>query len=314
VKEKVMRLFGMLLAAGMVALLAMALLVTVLTTQPVPSTIEGYGDPAVVQAALTMQAHLSGPRATLYGRDFPQAVIASWNAICHGCTEMQSGSLQCVMFVLGAYALTGQPLHTWGNAIDFWTLYHQQPGWREVPAGRGLPLPGDVLVWQGGAFGHVAIVTSVFPPTSTQNGRVTVAEANAPGHRFPGSALPGNWYTMLVPPDLSFVTWPGYRVLGYLHPKISLSDGAGELPPGLSLTQPYVQMAWDDAVAFGLPPGYFVRQINQESGFAPAARSAAGAEGIAQFLPQTAARLGVNPFDPASALHSAAQLMVSLVQ
>jgi soluble lytic murein transglycosylase-like protein len=110
------------------------------------------------------------------------------------------------------------------------------------------------------------------------------------------------------------VTWASYRVLGFLHPKISLSDGAGKLPPGLSLATPYVQLAWDEAVAAGIPPGYFVRQINQESGFAPDARSPVGAEGIAQFMPETAARLGINPFDPASALHGAAQLMASLVQ
>jgi hypothetical protein len=308
-----MRLFGMLLAAGMVAILALALLVTVLTAQPTPPSSEGIGDPAVVQAATTMQAHLSGARATLYGRDFPQAVTAYWNAICHGCTEMQSGSLHDVMFVLGAYALAGQPLHLWGNAIAFWTLYQQQPGWTEVPTGRGIPLP-DVLVWQGGIFGHVAVVLNVVPPTSTQAGSVTVAQANAPGNRFPGSSQPGNWYTMPLRPDLSFVTWASYRLLGFLHPKISLSDGAGELPPGLSLAMPYVQLAWDDAVAAGIPPGYFVRQINQESGFVPDARSSAGAVGIAQFMPETAARLGVNPFDPASALYGAAQLMASLVQ
>jgi soluble lytic murein transglycosylase-like protein len=98
-------------------------------------------------------------------------------------------------------------------------------------------------------------------------------------------------------------------VLGFLHPKIALSDGAGELPPGLSLSTPYVQLAWDEGVAAGIPPGYFVRQIDQESGFAPAARSSTGAEGIAQFIPATAARLGVNPLDPASALHGAAELM-----
>ena len=309
-----MRLVGLLLAAGMVAFLALALLVTVMAAQPVPSSSEGIGDPAVVQAAFTMQAHLFGPRATLYDRDFPQTVIAYWNSICHGCTEMQSGSLQCVMFVLGAYALAGQPLHIWGNAIDFWALYQRQPGWTEVPTGRGIPLPGDVLVWQGGAFGHVAVVTSVVPPTSTQDGSVTVAEANAPGNRFPGSALPGNWYTMPIRPDLSFATWAGYRVLGFPHQKITLADGAGELPPGLSLAMPLVRLAWDEAVAAGIPPGYFVRQINQESGFVPDARSPAGAEGIAQFMPETAARLGVNPFDPASALHGAAQLMASLVQ
>jgi soluble lytic murein transglycosylase-like protein len=41
------------------------------------------------------------------------------------------------------------------------------------------------------------------------------------------------------------------------------------------------------------------RQIDQESGFNPNAVSPAGAQGIAQFMPDTAARFGLsNPFDP----------------
>ncbi|TMD45283.1 MAG: lytic transglycosylase domain-containing protein, partial [Chloroflexi bacterium] len=50
---------------------------------------------------------------------------------------------------------------------------------------------------------------------------------------------------------------------------------------------------------------------NQESGFNPKAVSPAGAVGIAQFLPGTAAGLGVNPWDPIQALRGAAQLMAS---
>jgi soluble lytic murein transglycosylase-like protein len=61
----------------------------------------------------------------------------------------------------------------------------------------------------------------------------------------------------------------------------------------------------------GIPPDYFVRQINAESGFNPNAISPAGAVGIAQFLPSTAAGLGVNPYDPISALRGAAKYMAS---
>ncbi|MEL6984582.1 MAG: transglycosylase SLT domain-containing protein, partial [Actinomycetota bacterium] len=38
-----------------------------------------------------------------------------------------------------------------------------------------------------------------------------------------------------------------------------------------------------------------------ESGYNPAARSPAGAEGLMQFMPATAAAYGVDPWDPASA-------------
>lgn len=63
------------------------------------------------------------------------------------------------------------------------------------------------------------------------------------------------------------------------------------------------------AIKYGINPDTFVRQIQQESGFNPNARSPAGAEGIAQFMPSTARGLGINPFNPVQALNAAAQYM-----
>jgi hypothetical protein len=56
-------------------------------------------------------------------------------------------------------------------------------------------------------------------------------------------------------------------------------------------------------------------QLYVESGFDPNARSPAGAEGIAQFMPGTAAALGLdNPFDPAAAIDAQAHLMRDLLR
>jgi soluble lytic murein transglycosylase-like protein len=74
----------------------------------------------------------------------------------------------------------------------------------------------------------------------------------------------------------------------------------------------YTSMAEQAALSAGISPDYFVRQIRQESGFNPNAGSPAGAEGIAQFMPGTAASMGVNPYDPSSALNGAAHMMASL--
>ncbi len=71
----------------------------------------------------------------------------------------------------------------------------------------------------------------------------------------------------------------------------------------------YVELAWQDALAAGIPPALFVRQIDQESGFNPNDLSPAGAEGIAQFMPETARGLGIDPWDPVQSLWGAAQLM-----
>ncbi|MEL6985922.1 MAG: lytic transglycosylase domain-containing protein [Actinomycetota bacterium] len=46
-----------------------------------------------------------------------------------------------------------------------------------------------------------------------------------------------------------------------------------------------------------------------ESGHNPAARSPAGAEGLMQFMPATAAAYGVDPWDPASAIDWAARYL-----
>ncbi|GAC1393108.1 MAG: hypothetical protein NVS4B11_28320 [Ktedonobacteraceae bacterium] len=83
-------------------------------------------------------------------------------------------------------------------------------------------------------------------------------------------------------------------------------------PPSITLpTNQYVALARQDAINAGIPPDYFVRQIYAESGFNPNANSPAGAVGIAQFEPGTAAGLGINPYDPPQALSGAARLMAS---
>lgn len=75
----------------------------------------------------------------------------------------------------------------------------------------------------------------------------------------------------------------------------------------------YVPVARQDALFVGISPTIFVRQINQESGFNPAAVSPAGAVGIAQFLPSTAREVGVNPWDPIQSLEGAAHLMAQYI-
>lgn len=62
-----------------------------------------------------------------------------------------------------------------------------------------------------------------------------------------------------------------------------------------------------------LPEEFFTRLIWQESRFDPAAVSPAGAQGIAQFMPQTAAKRGlINAFEPLQALHESASYLREL--
>jgi|GEM_PF-774367 len=63
-----------------------------------------------------------------------------------------------------------------------------------------------------------------------------------------------------------------------------------------------------------LPVPFFINLLFQESGFQPGIVSSAGAQGIAQFMPETATSMGLeNPFDPAQAIPASARLLRELI-
>jgi hypothetical protein len=225
------------LAAGALAIaLAVVLLATLLgalaASIATRNTVNSTGANApVASAAQLIAGHLQclaqpGPCSatnpdTSYDKGLPQAVLTFWQKSCpQGArcyTDWQEGSLQCVMLITGAFALAGAPLPAAGNAIDFWSLYAHRSGWMEIPSSapgtaayqRSLPQPGDIMVWwdRPPAVGHVAIVTAVVPPGSSQPGSVTFAESNGPGAIITEPLLP----------DLTVQTWQGYTVYGYIR-------------------------------------------------------------------------------------------------
>ncbi|HVL72174.1 MAG TPA: lytic transglycosylase domain-containing protein, partial [Beijerinckiaceae bacterium] len=67
------------------------------------------------------------------------------------------------------------------------------------------------------------------------------------------------------------------------------------------------------AAEAGLPVDFLTRLIWQESSFRPHVTSRAGAQGVAQFMPGTAAERGLaDPFDPEQAIPAAAALLRDL--
>jgi hypothetical protein len=159
-----------------------------------------------------------------YDEGMPPAVIRYWEATCPGCIQWRNGNLQCVMSVLAAFGLGGAPAPVAGNAISFWWDYAHRPGWVEIPVFfapgstsslaapsiRGLPRPGDMVVWYiswDPLVGHIAVVVRVRPPRGDEQGSLSVAEANGP------TPL----YTMSINPDLTVNAWPGYFVAGYVR-------------------------------------------------------------------------------------------------
>jgi soluble lytic murein transglycosylase-like protein len=63
------------------------------------------------------------------------------------------------------------------------------------------------------------------------------------------------------------------------------------------------------AARYGLDPALLKGLIRQESGFDASARSGAGATGLTQLMPGTAASLGVDPSDPAQAIDGGARYL-----
>lgn len=69
----------------------------------------------------------------------------------------------------------------------------------------------------------------------------------------------------------------------------------------------------DAATRAGIDPHFFTRLLWQESRFEPAARSPVGAQGIAQFMPGTAAMVGLDdPWNPAKAIDASARYLRQL--
>ncbi|SEO28413.1 Transglycosylase SLT domain-containing protein [Salinihabitans flavidus] len=72
---------------------------------------------------------------------------------------------------------------------------------------------------------------------------------------------------------------------------------------------PYLDMARDAALRHGIPVDLFLRLVEQESGWNPRAKSHKGALGLAQLMPETARRLGVDALDPKQNLEGGARYL-----
>lgn len=77
----------------------------------------------------------------------------------------------------------------------------------------------------------------------------------------------------------------------------------------------YRRLARETALRHGIDPDIFEAQIDQESRFNKNAVSSAGAQGLGQLMPGTAAELGVkNPWDPVQNLDGAARYLKRMLR
>ena len=97
------------------------------------------------------------------------------------------------------------------------------------------------------------------------------------------------------------------QVPGQQTSSISVSAASGATSGGTTDFESEINAA---ATGNGIDPALLKGLVQQESGFDPNARSGAGAVGLTQLMPSTAAALGVtDPTDPAQSLQGGARYL-----
>lgn len=93
----------------------------------------------------------------------------------------------------------------------------------------------------------------------------------------------------------------GYTVSAWIIPAINREKA-----------KPYLQAFKDAETKYGLPSDLLNRMAYQESRYDASAVSPAGAVGLMQFMPATAAQFGIDPRDPFASIDAAGKYMSQL--
>ena len=169
------------------------------------------------------------------------------------------------------------------------TTSQQATAGTEVTGGLANAEPGDVLAFNS-PVNHVAIYLG--------DGKMI----EAPG---PGIAVRITDVTATPSAIRRIIPEGGGTSVG------AMSGTTSQVPAGT----PYADVFQAAAAKYGVDAKLLVAVARQESGFNPKAVSPAGAQGIMQLMPGTAAGLGVeNSFDPVEAIDGATRLLKSLLQ
>lgn len=124
------------------------------------------------------------------------------------------------------------------------------------------------------------------------------------------------------------LSWPSPSHVDALKGAVLLADGAPVAQPELAIARAVLhtnpRLIASEALLLAvvtanaarkndLPPEFLAATLLQESAYDVEALSSAGAIGIAQFMPETATDVGIDPRDPFQAIGGAAELLGSYV-
>ncbi|CAN5636235.1 hypothetical protein BH23PSE1_BH23PSE1_06910 [soil metagenome] len=131
------------------------------------------------------------------------------------------------------------------------------------------------------------------------------ASADRPlGALIGGGASLSSEYRDLIRPPI-----PGSLAGQPRRPQRIELDAMAGIPSYTGSTGQYQQMARAAARRHGIPEDLFLRLVQTESAWRPAAVSSKGAIGLAQLMPGTAVLLRVNPHDPQQNLEGGARYL-----
>ncbi|OJU81553.1 MAG: hypothetical protein BGO11_06715 [Solirubrobacterales bacterium 70-9] len=113
--------------------------------------------------------------------------------------------------------------------------------------------------------------------------------------------------------DAAAVAGPTAGALTTVAPLATSTATATETGEG-SGPVPFAAQIEAASARWGIDPDLLAGVIRQESNFDPDAGSPAGAQGLTQLMPETAASLGVDPSDPVQAIEGGARLIAEKLQ
>ena len=166
-------------------------------------------------------------------------------------------------------------------------------------AGLSAAQPGDLLFFAGSdgtaaSPGHVGIYVGNGQMIDAPHTGTTVQVQSVPASQLVGirRVLPG------APSNNEAV--------------LTGSTAGGSTQMGnVAVPAAYAGTIEQAASSNGIPPSLLAALLYHESRFEPNVVSSAGAEGIAQFMPATAAGMGIDPTNPTQSIEGAAQLLGS---
>lgn len=177
------------------------------------------------------------------------------------------------------------------------------PKWSRNQATMGVPvdsidqaLPGDILTF-GRPVTHVALYVG--------DGKMLHAPKRGEVVKIEAIDRPIGSIRRIITPTGAAVAAPADT------PAVSVEPAPSNPPPWAAgpAEQRYQALFADAGRRWNVDPKLLAAIAQAESGFNPNAKSPAGAQGLMQFMPATAAELGVDPWDPASAIDGAARYL-----